>query len=135
MTLNEAKLKIWPSILERAKTKVKAVKILYDNSNVCYYRKDGNPQNTSPENCCFIGYGIKAELYKPSFENHNVTYNDVLDAYCNSLGTNLTNRADSYELQYWLHKIQQVHDQRSNKPEHWDSLLAELAPEGYTPTI
>lgn len=30
----------------------------------CYYRKDENPDNLAPENCCFIGAAITPEEYK-----------------------------------------------------------------------
>lgn len=64
MTLQQWVDENWPKIAERVKHPVHAK----DYKNGCFYRVDGNGNNTNPENCCFIGACIPPEKYDRSFD-------------------------------------------------------------------
>lgn len=118
MTLFEAQNKVWPTIIERAKTKVKAV----NSRDQCMYRVDGDANNMAPENCCFAGILITPENYK-GVENKNLCDDRVSDALLESQGIKLEN---TREFIYWMNQVQMIHDQYPT--DKWDILLYDLVP-------
>lgn len=129
MTLNEAKLKVWPKIIERSKFPVKAAILLEGERDVCQYRVDANPDNTAPENCCFIGVCITPKEYsvakKRGAVEISIRHDNPFAAFLRSNGIRLSkDNRDHFRL--WCSLVQNVHD--SQDPKDWDQLLERYAP-------
>lgn len=101
MTVQEAKEWAWPKIVERAKVKEAAV----DTEGTCRYRVDGNGNNTSPENCCFVGVLVSPDNYDLKMEGH---YPESVELQFP--GTFPCERPEFLE---WLESIQKIHDYMS----------------------
>lgn len=120
MTLREAQDILWPKILERANTLTKAAM----TNGVCMYRIDGDADNTSPENTCFVGCLIKPGKYSRELENGTAMLPQIVKAV--SDGHDIP---DTPYLGRWLYEIQVVHDTRD--PCVWAERLSHLAPGAY----
>ncbi len=112
-----------PRIKERMKTQKKALRQRPSGISACTYRVDGDPNNTAPENCCFIGYCIAPEHYSPLMDAPGVdTFVDIVairypEAFGGLVIGNGSTEADL------LHGLQGIHD--NYPPTQWPSKFAE----------
>lgn len=126
MTLYEIQMTLWPGILARFEHKVQSQTLVRNEygceENTCFYRKDGDPNNLDPSNCCGIGAAIAPENYKSSFETKTGGFISD-EAFPESTNLDLFNKA---KFKKWLMDIQEIHDY--SPFEDWDILLSELKP-------
>lgn len=128
MTLKEAKLKVWPMIVERSKFHVRAA-----TDQNCKYRVDGNPDNLAPKNCCFAGVLITPDVYRMAISGptsvlvESVINNTVpFNMLCESQEITFGDKQERIHFATWMRQVQNIHD--NSKPADWQEMLEPLSP-------
>lgn len=109
-----------PRIKERLRFKVRA---MHHNVGECKYRLDGDANNMAPKNCCFIGYCIKPEHYKPEMDNRSIdtSVGSVVHRFPEAFGGLKLDDPEGLE-RAMMEKLQKIHD--CGRIGDWDELFA-----------